>query len=230
MVKRAAFTLIELIVTIVVLGFIVSALPTILIQDAKSREMTINQEAIYAATAKMAQILSYKWDEASSQDNETVSIAKVLDINSAIADSELERNTTRFRMGHFQVTGRRYMYSTETNSSALGMDADDNGTADDLDDFHNTAANLVTIDTESDGYKRTYTINVQNSYAFDNANYANSSIGTFEFDLPTIERSNIKRILITVGTTINGEATTLFTLRSYSSNIGESEVVSRTFN
>lgn len=231
--KKSAFTLIELIFTILILGFIATAMPMIMVTDIDAREDGLVQEAIYAATAKMSQILSYKWDEANNEDNATISGAKVLDIPaSADTDGNFSRvGVTKFRVGHFQETGRRSMYNNinATNASALGNDANDAGVSDDIDDQVNT--NLVSGAASAEGYKEAYDINVTSSYIIDNsasiAGYLNSEQNGFEFDRPTASPTNIKRILVNV-TDANNQI--LFTLTTYSCNIGESSVASRIFN
>lgn len=230
--KRSAFTLIELIFTILILGFIATGLPMILATDMDAREESLVQEAIYAATAKMSQIISYKWDEANNEDNVTISGAKVLDIPvSANTDSNLSRiGVTKFRAGHFQTTGRRSMYSQEINASTLQSDA---GDGDDIDDFIVNNSQLLSGSTSAGGYKEDYVINISVSYIIDKSNstngYENSEQNGFEFENPvtTLDKTNIKSVVVDVLGTNNER---LFTLRTYSSNIGESSISSRVFN
>jgi type II secretory pathway pseudopilin PulG len=226
--QRFAFTLLELVFTILILGFILSALPTIMITDQKTRDSSIIQEAIYASTAKMSQLLSYKWDEASNEDNNTISNAKVLDINaSGLGDSELDRNNSKFRVGHFNQTGgRRSFHNNPTSSPGLGSNASD---LDDIDDSDINGQNLLTPSTTAGGYKDTYTLDIATTYVNDDANYSSTIINGFEFETNVANvanPTNIKRINITIKDS-NGE--TLFNMRTYSSNIGESPVFSRIF-
>ena len=223
--------MIELIFTIIILGFIATGLPMIMATDMDAREDGLVQEAIYAATAKMSQILSYKWDEASNEDNNTISGSRVLDIPFNISsDPDFRRNgTSKLRRGHFEETGRRAMYSNinERNASLLGSDA---GDSDDIDDFI-INENLVSGAASADTYKQAYTINVNVTYIRDTSvsplGYQSSQQNNFEFENPTADITNIKGIVIDVLDTNNQR---LFTLRTYSSNIGESSVSSRVFN
>ncbi len=222
--SRFAFTLLELVVTIVVLGFIASAIPTLLISDQKSRDFSLVQEAIYASSAKMSQILSYKWDEASNENNNSISNAKVLDINTG--NAALWRASGKFRVGHFQETGRRSLFNDETNATTvanLGPDAD----MDDIDDALTAAQNLLSGAASGDGYKDSYTIDVNVNYILDDANYSQTTINNFEFEnITNANPTNIKRLGITIKDS-TGE--TLFNLTTYSSNIGESSVSSRVY-
>jgi len=232
--RTSAFTLIELIFTIVILGFIATAMPMMMVADVDAREDALVQEAIYAASAKMSQILSYKWDEANNEDGLTISGAKVLDIFPASPDTDGNFSRTgasKFRLGHFQETGRRAFYTmtNQMNASALGNDANDAGINDDIDDLVN--ANFLSASGNGDGYKEDYTINVATSYIIDNsvsvAGYLNSEQNGFEFDMPTVSATNIKRIRVNV---FGANNELLFTLSTYSCNIGESSVSSRIFN
>ena len=232
--KKSAFTLIELIFTILILGFIATGMPMIMATDIDAREDGLVQEAIYAATAKMSQILSYKWDEANNEDDATISGAKVLDIPTSLAtDSNLSRiGLTKFRVGHFQESGRRSLYNNinETNASTLGNDANDAGVTDDIDDFL-LNPNLVSGSASAGGYKEDYNINVTSSYIVDTsssiAGYLNSEQNGFEFDSQTGFITNIKRIVVDV---TDADNQPLFSLTTYSCNIGESSVASRVFN
>jgi len=231
--KKSAFTLIELIFTILILGFIATAMPMFMTKDMDARDESLVQEAIYAASAKMSQILSYKWDEGSNEDNNTISQAKVLDIPpSFFTDVALDRNgSSKFRVGHFQETGRRAMYTNtlETNASALlGNDINDTF-PDDIDDLVNPT--LVSGNAAAGGYKAAYTIQVTPTYINDRSvsigGYTNTIQNGFEFEQGTGFQTNIKRIRVDV---LDSAGQTLFTLRTYSCNIGESSVASRIFN
>lgn len=226
--KRQGFTLLELVFSIVIFGMIFTALPTLLVTDVKTREASIVQEAIYASTAKMSQILSYKWDELSSENNTTISTAKVLDVpTSSETDTEFARAAgTKFRAGHFVGTGRRSFHSASTSTSLLGNDTGDLG-ADDIDDT--VATTLINGDATAAGYKFDYNITVTPSYMSDIAIYTDTNQSGFEFENETngTNRTNIKRIQIDVQDHTNE---VIFSLRTYSTNIGETPVTSRIFN
>lgn len=225
--RHSAFTLIEIIVTILILGFIATGMPMIIATDLDTREDSLIQEAIYASTAKMSQILSYKWDEQSNEDNNTISGSKVLDVTpSADTDIALHRNNGKFRAGHFQETGRRSMYSDAVFASALGKDLNDN---DDIDDATSLDSNFLTGTSSAEGYKDSYTMDIHTSYIIDTSSdsYLSTTQNNFEFENETNNITNIKRIQIDV---LDANKQRLFTLRTYSCNIGESSIASRIFN
>lgn len=216
----------ELVITIVLLGFIFSALPSLLLQNQKAATETLSQEAIYAAVAKMSQVLSYHFDENSIEDNASLATiyAKVLDTpNGSIL---LQRKPqSRYRIGHFEGYSRRSFFPEEVNAStALGPDAPES--ADDIDDFSGNNQTLITFDSEH-GYKRSYTMNTTVSYIDDRADYNQTVINGFSFSntAPVGIPTNIKMLSIEVR--LNGERQ--FQFDSFISNIGETDIVSRVF-
>ena len=58
--QRRAFTLIELIFAIVIIGLVVVTIPTILISNARHVERSLLQEAVLMATAKMGQNMGFR--------------------------------------------------------------------------------------------------------------------------------------------------------------------------
>jgi prepilin-type N-terminal cleavage/methylation domain-containing protein len=237
--KRSAFTLIEIIFTILLLGIIASGLPMLLYSDFDTREESIVQEAIYASTAKISQILSYQWDENSLKEaNNTVAMSRILDVNSSIRDSEFDRNNSKFRIGHFVATGRRSLYDiNDTNKTpALVLGPDLNETAplffDDIDDAINPNMSFIqgsgALATSVHGYKEEYNMSILVDYVDIRNNYLNTTLANeFEKNTSTVNATNMKRISISV---FNSLGTILFSLRTYTANIGETSISSRIFN
>ena len=232
MVKRkTAFTFLELIVTIVVIGIAMTAIPMLLVQNNKALEQNLEQEALYAASTKLAQVLSYKWDEASTTNTAGVAQTQshILDIPpSADTDTEFARIAgTRYRLGSFQLPGRRYMYSVETNASALGIDTNDLNISDDIDDP--VSSSLIQADSQ-DGYKTDYNVTTTVSYIIDTNDYNQTTINNYELNQVTANRTNIKKVQIDVLKLLpSGGTQAIFRLSSFSCNIGESPIFSRVY-
>ncbi len=228
MVRRSGFTLMELIITIVLLGIIFSAIPMILTQNQKASNQALSQEAIYAGVTKMSQLLTYHWDEHSIKDDPNLAIvyAKVLDANLS-GDHELSRHTKRYRIGHFEGSSRRSFFPSPTYAVAfadLGKDAPET-LPDDIDDFIANNQDLIAIDNEH-GYKQTYLVDVSVNYASDLADYNQTTINGFAFDTINMPSpTNIKRITLAVS--LNNQRQ--FQLESFISNIGETDIVSKVF-
>jgi len=70
---RKAATMIELVFTIVILGIAMVTIPTMLSNISKINELSINQEAILAGSTAIGNILTYKWDEKTTDLNVTFS-------------------------------------------------------------------------------------------------------------------------------------------------------------
>ena len=228
---RKGFTLLELIVSITVLGLAFSAIPMLLVSDNKAQETSITQEAIYAASTKMAQLLTYKWDELSSTENAGfgLTMSKVLDVPASASTNAVFARVpnTSMRVGHFNLTGRRALFNTPTTLSTLGFDANDATVADDIDDITQTQT-LIAIDNSAQGYKATYDINVSVDFVSDIATYTNTAITAFHFGATSNGNpTHLKRISISVSDAVSNAV--LFTLESFSANIGETAIASRIF-
>ena len=205
--SKSAFSMIELIFAIVIIGVSVISLPMMTQVTSKAIEENLVQEAVFAASTELNQIVSYYWDE-NSVDNSD-SLSKVID-NSDCND------TTRLRVGHInQPLHRRCLDSNATNPSlTLGSDG---GDRDDIDD--NIVSNEAIFIAESgnvasaEGYKKNYnkTINVE---------YTN-------FGVTTAASKNIKKITVTISDTEDN--TTITKLSTYSANIGEVDYYKRSY-
>jgi len=226
LVRRSGFTLLELIITIVLLGIIFSAIPMILTQNQRSSSQALSQEAIYAGVTKMSQLLTYHWDENSITDdaNNAIVYAKVLDANLSQQALLRSKNGSRYRVGHFAGSSRRSFFPKHTSASALGSDTNDTF-PDDIDDLAIINQILIAADNEH-GYKQNYRYTVLVNYVSDIADYNQTTINGFNFNtVNIIVPSHIKRVTLDV--TLNNEPQ--FMLETYVSNIGETDITSRVF-
>lgn len=116
MVKKAAFTLIELIFAIVIIAISVVSLPMMAQVTQKGIEANIVQEAVFAASTQLIEILSGYWDERSMEDSNLSALSRVIDIGNDC------NATTRLRPGHIaQPLHRRCLESnTSTGLGATG--------------------------------------------------------------------------------------------------------------
>ncbi len=219
MVKKA-FTLIELVVAIVVIGIAMMSVPLLLSQASKSNEFSINQEAILAATTKMDNILTYPWNETNSS-----GVLKVFDVtNGNINLSRYPDNNSTRRIGHFKEKYRRKFYDniTEANST-LGHDKGDE--FDDIDDFNGEYFSVQNGGTGD--YLKELNLSVGVYYISDNANYSQHPILNFPLSISsTTPTTNIKMIEVNV-TDKNHNLITK--LKAFSANIGSYELLYRTF-
>lgn len=197
-----AFTLIEVLFAIMIMGISMVSIPVIMSSNAKGFDATIIQEAIFAASAELNQVLSFSWDENSMQNNSST-LTRVINPGDCNA-------TTKLRPGHInQPLHRRCLDNNATEPSALGNDGD----LDDIDDINQAIKPMFLNDsTTSTGYKHAY-------QSYFNISYAN--IGTI-----TAGAEDAKLVEIVVQND-NDENVTV--LRSYTLNIGEVDFHKRTY-
>lgn len=228
-----AFTMIELIFAIVIVGVTILTIPLMLVTNATNQDRSLIQEGVMITSTKISQVLTYPWDVQSSPTGTLMSTSQVLDtLNTPLG---LERNaTTDFRIGHFRQALRRRMTPnsfprTATNIGAFTTPqtsiAHFNGAADAVE----TSAGTPTTAT---GYKKEYQLRTIVSYINDNATYSGTTIN-FNYDINTssaTSRTNIKMVqVITDEVNASGAATPIVSLVSFSSNIGETEFYKRRY-
>jgi len=199
-VNRYAFTIIELIFAIVIIAISVVSLPMIAQVTSKNVEKSLVQEAIFAASTELNQVVSYHWDENSLEDNNL--LARV--VWSSNTDCN---NITKLRVGHINQPYHRRCRDDNILRPTTTIDAED-----DIDDLAHGSSDIYIGDaTTNKGYKQSYT----------------SSISiTHPADFNGTTDSNIKKITVTISDSSGNIVTKLDT---FSSNIGEIDYLKRTF-
>jgi len=218
---RKAATMIELVFTIVILGIAMVTIPTMLSNISKINELSINQEAILAGSTAIGNILTYKWDEKTTDLN--VTFSPILDVTHG--DNELDRilNTTK-RKGSFKGVGRRKFYNQIIYaSSTLGSDFSD---MDDIDDF--IGVKSLTLNSGNVDYILDIEIATNVIYISDINDYNKKNINFVFQTSPHISSTNIKMIEVEVKDKDSNQTIAIY--RSFASNIGESKLLSRNYN
>ena len=182
---------------------------------------TMQQEALHAARTKLGDILTYPWDENSLEKESNLIV--VLDTDSSNYKKEI--NTIR-RVGHVKAKKRRKFSSYDLNASPIGGIIN---TIIDIGDFNNKSNKIVEqkSDNEDAGvldYRYDFDMNTTVSYVSD-VKPATGSVFNFSTSGVTAVTTNIKMIQIK----LKGAGISTFTLRSYSSNIGESQLLRREY-
>lgn len=208
--SKSAFTMIELIFAIVIIGISILSLPMMTQATSKGIEGNLVQEAIFAASAELNQVLSYQWDENAMDGNDT--LAKV----AWTSDCNI---TTKLRAGHINQPLHRKCVddSTKVPTATLGVE----GLLNDIDDNIKTTA--VTIfeggsATTSSGYKNDYRSTVSVEYS----NFGDQTIA----NPTTIASQNMKKITVTIK---NNDGNIITLLKTYSANIGEIDYYKRSY-
>ena len=233
--KRLAFTLIELIFAIVIIGFTMLTLPTIMLQDANSQEGALFQEGIMITTTKASQVLTFPWDPLSSPAGTLMSLSQVLETGgTGAADLTTRRAAPQddFRLGHFPEQLRRRATPSSDQRTALAIAANV------IPSMNNFNAESVDINAsagqEQWAYKKRWQVNTTVSYVPDMTaatDYADENI-TFNFSdvfNAAAPVSNIKMIQVTATDITPNSAGNQVRLTSYSSNIGETEFYKRRY-
>lgn len=215
MVARKAASMIELVVAIVVMGIAVMTLPLMLERTQASNQFAMQQEAIHAAKTNIGDIITFPWDENSLQGG----VVGVLDTNSTEFKRYPDKNSTR-RIGHVEEDKRRKFFANETNATAIGSTT--NNTID-IGDFDGAETSLTGASpSEVAGvldYRFDFNMTTIVRYIDDT---------NFEFETTGSETntSNIKMIEVTMQ---DDDTLSKFVLRAYSSNIGESQLLRRSY-
>ncbi|MFC2073680.1 type II secretion system protein [Campylobacterota bacterium] len=238
---RHAFTMIELIFALVIMGIIFITLPLILLNDSTNVERNLMQEAILASSTKLGQILSFSWDENSALDVNVLAASHSVDVTSATG--VLDRvGTTDFRIGHLQQPLHRRMTPASAPRSAsttLGTDVGDiiSDDIDDTDGDTNVALiGTTTTLTSKEGYKKNYRVTTKVEYVSDsnfrNGTLYSSNLIDYTFDTTVVAgTSNLKMVEIEVDQNNSGTWSTepILRLRAYSANVGETDYYKRTY-
>lgn len=226
--RRCAFSMIELIFAIVIIGISMLALPMIMFTDASSQEDSLMQEAIMLSTTKIAQVLTFPWDQTSPPETVAGLVSTSQVVNTA-GNAALARNgVTDFRIGHFPEQLRRRLTPFSAQRAAGGV-----GAATDISSFNGNSVTInATGGNEQFSYKKDWLITTTVSYIADTANYAATGV-SFDFsNVATGGTSNIKMVQVTVtdqtAVTLGVNANQVI-LTSYSANIGESEFYKRRY-
>ena len=210
---RSAFTLIELIFAIVIIGIAVISLPTMNQATMKGIEGNIVQEAIFAASTSLNQAVSAHWDDNSLEPGTTDSTARVIDDGSC-GNNPLATIAPFYRLmpGHInQPLHRRCLDANNTGLATVNI-----GGVNDLNDMGVIDQNLSNAATNAGGYKLPFTTDlvVTNSVIF----------GVDQLNA----NPNIKMITATLKDTTTA-TNTITILRTYSSNIGEVDYYKRSY-
>ncbi|PHR55360.1 MAG: hypothetical protein COA44_10805 [Arcobacter sp.] len=233
--KRSAFSMIELIFAIVIIGISMLTIPMIMLQDATNQEASLMQEGILLSMTKVSQTLTFPWDSTSSPTGVggLMSMSQVVE-TVALPPAGLERaGTTDFRVGHFPEQLRRRLTPNSNPRAATAIAGA--APAVSINSFHGNSVDInASAGSGASAYKKTWTVTTAVSYVSDlpASTYGATDI-IFAFGAPSPgATSNIKQVTVTAtDTTVTTLAANgnLVVLTSFSSNIGEAEFYKRRY-
>ncbi len=210
MVRRAAFTFIELIFAIVVIAVSVLSLPVMNQVISKGTDSALIQEAIFAAATELNQVVTYRWDENSLES--TSPYAKVLRVNANDCNASIDKRAGHIVIASGKDTHRMCTHNTLLRPSVtLGKDG---GDLDDIDDNIKSLGPLYVGTADAQGYKKTgMKSKIDVAYA--------------AFNDITATEKNMKKITVTV---VDEDGNDVVVLSTYSANIGEVEYYTKRYN
>ncbi len=213
--SKKAFTLIEILISLIIIGIVAVTLPIMLQTSTKTIKTSAKEEVFYQEFSLLQLINSLYFDENNTKDDNYYK-----DLNATGGDSELlihKYNTNYNRIGKEEFNNNILRSGTSYTVSPIKVDAGEiNGsdaTYDDIDDYNGFSEKLLSYGE--------VTLHVSVKYIKDDANYSSNKIN-FNFDYKTPANfTNIK--LITVYTTLDSKKISI----SYPAmNIGESKYLS----
>lgn len=215
---RKGLTLIELILSMVIIGIVFTVIPRLIMSMNQGAQTTLKEEAMYNAMVQMGMILNLPWDNNNTQNTQilTVTPASAYDCNT----------TSGYRIGGF-IGGRNCIAPAgiSYNAGAIGKE---DGESNDIDDFHDTnlTADKNCSATEKKGL---YTIGTTVAYVDDPATTGIAVLTTA--DKGANQYSNTKYIEVKVGYGTDSQHTGCITALNYHSfNIGHIQINSRNWN
>ena len=208
MVKKPAFTLIELVFAIVIITITVISLPMMNQSISKGIDTNLVQEAIFAAATELQETTTTFWDEASTDKNSSNDISKVINIDDTCEDNQ-SNPRYRLRPGHIlQSLHRKCLNDLDRNASYSQTNDSIDAVEDKVHEYREIFLNST---SDAAGYKHKYKSLVAVTYD-----------PTFNVNT----RPDMKKVTITVQDENNNTITSLFT---YVANIGGVDYYKRTY-
>lgn len=119
---KKAFTLIELIITIVIIGIAASALPTMIASANKLEEETINQDVFFKSITVVTDIASRYWDAnilAHDDLGDGAMMVLAQNTSGAAADASLKQNPRPGNFGRTNFDFRQFYTTAPTTASQI---------------------------------------------------------------------------------------------------------------
>lgn len=198
---KRAFSLIELVISIIVMGIVFLTIPTLMRQNSENNSAAILQQSIMDTKTKMALVLKSPWGCVGGADITIIG-----------QPTPIFGNQPNFyAINGIDSTNRR-AFSTVPIGTACNAALGES----DINTFNGTRSNVILAPNPENNYMRDSVIAANMAIVVGN----NNMLGNND---PT---NNIKSI--SIATTAATTPPTNITLRAYSSNIGDSPTIVRT--
>lgn len=215
---RKGLTLIELILSMVIIGIVFTVIPRLIMSMNQSTQTTLKEEAMYNAMAQIGMVLNLPWDNNNTQNSQ------ILSVNAG--NTAYECNTTSgYRIGGF-IGGRNCITPPFSSYAAGAIGQEGDGLKNDIDDFHDTN---ITADKNCSGtVLGLFRIGTTVTYINDPAA---TGIIVLNATDQAPNQTNTKQILIRVGYGPNSKQSGCITSLEYHAfNIGHIQINSRNWN
>ena len=206
MVRRPAFTFIELIFAIVIIAITVLTLPVMSRITEKGVENSIVQEAIFAAATELNEVTTMHWDANSIESAKPNAYAKVIDMGGC--DNNTSSPRYRLLPGQIEEPLHRRCLDSSTTKPA-----DANSTAVETIENRKHGYRLIFLhpNPDKEGYKDKYKSKI---YIKRNVKFGGK------------KDKNIKLIKVTI---TNSDKHVITSLKTYVTNIGETDYYKKAY-
>lgn len=205
---RKAFSLLEVILAIVVIGIAVSAVPFVINSGSQGVSSLVSQEAVASTRSKLADILEYQWN--SGMDSGSIANGAILKTGDTASVDDTYIN-------------RKIMLSSPVGGvwiSAENISNYDSNSSYSLNQFNNYTSQ-TTINDNAIIQKGLISLNSKLSVNYvrpEVKSTANARVKHVEFNLMTVSKTTTDALLLDFNTTFEGDNSVV--LRAYSFNIG----------
>ncbi|MEN4046446.1 type II secretion system protein [Sulfurimonas sp. NWX367] len=208
MVKKSAFTLIELIFAIVVIAITVISLPMMNQSISKGIDSNLLQEAIFAAATELNEATTAQWDEASIDENASTTVSQVINLD-GLCENNQSSQRYRLKPGHILEPLHRKCLNN-LNQTAL---------------HSNTNPDVDAVEDKAHGYRNIF-LNLTPGQEGYKQDFNSSLVISYNPVFDGIQRPNMKKLTITVKDEEGNVVTSLFT---YVANIGGIDYYKRSY-
>ncbi len=221
---RKGLTLIELILTMVIIAVVFTVIPKLILSMNQGAQTTIKEEAAYNALALMGAIVNLPWD-ANNTDQEQILHTTA---GSAVYECSATNLNPFYRIGGF--IGSRHCRPTDTDlnlTASLTLGRESDGLYNDVDDY-DISLNADNNCSRAAG-KALYTLTPTVRYVNDPL-VAGSALALSDTNLSSGQSSNTKRIIVNVGYHSDNKHSGCISAFEYQSfNIGHIQINSRSW-
>lgn len=218
---RKGLTLIELILSMVIIGIVFTVIPRLIMSMNQGAQVTIKEEAMFNAIAMIGAIINLPWDQNNTEHDQ------ILDTGNTDYDCNASNPEPFYRIGGFVGSRNcREENGIIMHASLLGHDLASNDDYNDIDDY-TTEINASNDCAKAQG-KSLYSIKPIVIYSNDPTPSSSIQLPGDDDNASAGSITNTKRIIVKVGYHSDNKHTGCITALEYHSfNLGNIQINSR---